>query len=91
MRLDQLDLDYEGQRFDMNKNIKMILVFLSILTIFVMIGLLMAAQVEPIHAQVENNCEVIGTVGSVKIARCTDPVTWEIIYANSAGFMLAGE
>lgn len=71
----------------MNKNIKMILVFLSILVIFVMIGLSIAAYTDPIHAQVENNCEVIGTVGSVKIARCTDPVTWEVIYANSSGYL----
>lgn len=43
------------------------------------------AQAEMIS---ENNCEVIGTVGQiVLVARCIDPETNRVIYANSIGWM----
>lgn len=58
------------------------------------IGVYLFAKWEPsvqAAAGGSDNCEVLGTIGSVIIGRCIDPDTGREIYGNSQGFIDAIE
>ncbi len=45
----------------------------------------------PVQAATPNGCELLGNTGNVIIFRCVDDSAGNVVYANSAGFMVVAQ
>ncbi len=53
--------------------------------------MLAGSAVTPIQAATPNGCTLLGNAGNVLIMRCIDNETGNVVYANSAGFMVVAQ
>ncbi len=55
--------------------------------IVVTVSIWMIRPVQAAPPATSDNCEVLGTIGTIIIGKCIDPDDGTVIYGNSAGFM----